>query len=203
VTASAALRVAAAAVLLTAAPLHAQAEFGLDVRDGAPVVTVQDVLGDAALEDAVRSGLPLRMRFRLELWRDEIFDDLVQEATWSAVVAFEPLEATFLAGASGDSLTAYGSWEAARPALERAYTPALRPRRSGRYYYLATLEVETLSLSDLDELERWLRGDLEPAVRGRRSVGGAVGTGLKRILIRVLGLPARRYEDRSDPFRVP
>jgi hypothetical protein len=199
----AALRVMAAALLITAAPLRAQMPFGLDVREGAPIVTVHGALDDPALEDAVRSGLPLRMRFRLELWRDELFDDLVQEAEWSAVVAFEPLEGTFLAGETGDSLLAHGSWTAAREALERAYEPALRPRRSGRYYYIGTLEIETLSLSDLDELERWLRGELEPAVRGRGSVGGAVGTGLKRILIRVLGLPARRYEDRSGLFRVP
>lgn len=199
----AALRVTAAALMISAAPLQAQAPFDLDVREGAPVVSVRGVLDDPALEDAVRSGLPLRMRFRLELWRDELFDDLVQESEWSAVVAFEPLEGTFVAGQTGDSLVAHGSWAAARTALERTYAPGSRPTRSGRYYYIGTLEIETLSLSDLDELERWLRGELEPAVRGRGSVGGAVGTGLKRILIRVLGLPARRYEDRSGLFRVP
>ncbi len=144
------------------------------------------------------------MRFTVELWQDEVFDDLVAQTEWSAVVAFEPLEGRYLAGlVEDDSLAAFPSWVAVRESLERVYRPGIRPERSGTYYYIATLEIETLSLSDLDELERWLRGELEPAVRGRRSVGGAVGTGLKRLLIRILGLPARRYEARSDPFRMP
>lgn len=203
-TPSAALRLAAAALFLAAAPLPAQSPLTLDVEAGGPRVVVGGVLEDDALEEAVRSGLPLRMRFRLELWRDELFDDLEQQATWSMLVAFEPLEGRFRAGViHEDSLRDHGSWQEVRAAVERDYRPDLLPRGPGRYYYLGTLEVETLSLSDLDELEHWLRGELEPAVRGRRSVGGAVGSGLKRLLIRVLGLPARRFEARSAPFRVP
>ncbi|HEX7050775.1 MAG TPA: hypothetical protein VF188_11275, partial [Longimicrobiales bacterium] len=76
------------------------------------------------------------------------------------------------------------------------------PVRSGRYYYTATLELETLSLSDLEELERWLEGELEPAVSGEGSVPGALGQGMKRLLIRVLGLPARTFEARSEMFRI-
>lgn len=167
---------------------------------GAPAVAVGGVLADEALEEAARSGLPLRMRFRVELWRDELFDDLVQQDAWTAVLAYEPLERRFLAGT--DSLAAFADYGPARAALERVYLPALTPVRPGRYYYLAFLEIETLSLSDLDELEQWLRGELEPAVRGRRSVPGALGSGLKRVLIRVLDLPARRYQARSAPFRV-
>src|SRR5690606_20877346 len=97
------------------------------------------------LEEAVRSGLPVRMRFRVELWRDGLFDDLVQQTTWTSLLAFEPLEGTFLVGT--DSVAPFGSYQQARTALERIYHPAMGPLRSGRYYYLAFLEVETLSLS--------------------------------------------------------
>lgn len=199
------LRALAVALLLAAAPAAGQSALRLEVDStGAPLLRVGGVLDDGALEDVVRSGLPLRMRFRLELWRDETFDDLVGQADWSAVVAFEPLEGRYMAGlVRDDSLASFASWEAAREALERTYRPLLRPGSDGTYYYIAALEIETLSLSDLDELEQWLRGELEPAVRGRRSVGGAVGTGLKRLLIRILGLPARRFEARSDPFPQP
>ena len=79
----------------------------------------------------------------------------------------------------------------------------MRPRTPGRYYYTATLELETLSLSDLEELERWLQGELQPAVTGDRSIPGAVGQGAKRLMIRLLGLPARRLEGRSGKFEVP
>lgn len=194
---------AAVALLAVAAPIDAQDPLVLDERRPVPRVIVGNVLEDDALEGAVRSGLPLRMRFRLELWRDRVIDDLVDEFAWGAVVAFEPLERRFIAGLlPGDSLGSHPSWEAVRRVVERAYHPAIAAPGPGRYYYIGVLEIETLSLSDLNELERWLRGELEPAVRGRRSVGGAIGTGLKRFLIRILGLPARRYEVRSEPFVV-
>lgn len=196
---------AAVALLLVAAPTDAQEPLALDARRPVPRLVVGSVLDDDVLESAVRSGLPLRMRFRLELWRDELIDDLVDQALWTALVAYEPLERRFLAGLlqEGDSLASYPSWREARRVVEGAWTPGIRTPPPGRYYYLAVLEIETLSLSDLDELERWLRGELEPAVRGGRSVGGAIGTGVKRFLIRVLGLPARRYQARSGPFTVP
>jgi hypothetical protein len=144
------------------------------------------------------------MRFRIELWRDTWFDDLIQQTTWTSVLAYEPLEQQFLAvGPGHDSIGRYDTYAAARAVLEQPYTPPVRATGEGTYYFLVYLEIETLSLSDLDELERWLRGDLQPAVRGDRSIPGAIGTGLKRILVRVLGLPARRYEARSSPFDVP
>lgn len=171
------------------------------VDGGAPRLTVGPVLDDGALADAVRSGLPLRMRFRVELWRDRFFDELVDHADWSLILAYEPLDGRFLvARPDVEIVDEYSSYEAARAALEAEYAPGLRPGRRGRFYYLASLEIETLSLSDLEELGQWLRGELAPAVSGRRSVAGAVGTGLRRLLIRVLDLPARRYHARSGYF---
>lgn len=193
-----------AALAAGAAPATGQTPVTVDVKDRAPLVRVGGALDDRALEEAVVSGLPLRMRFRAELWRDTWFDDLVQQETWTAVLAFEPLEQRFLTvGPGSDSVGRYADYDAARQALGRPYSPTMGPVMDGRYYYLVYLEIETLSLSDLDELERWLHGELGPVVRGDGSVTGAIGTGLKRLLVRVLGLPARRYEARSEPFRVP
>ena len=195
---------ALAALAAAAVTSAAQEPLSVRVEEGAPTVIVGSVLDDGALADAVRSGLPLRMRFQVELWKDSWFDDLVQQATWTSVLGYEPLEQRYLAVAPGaDSVARYATYTDARRILERPYTPPVRPMEDGTYYYLVYLEIETLSLSDLDELERWLRGELEPAVRGGESLTGAVGTGLKRVLVRVLGLPARRYEARSEPFRVP
>ncbi|MDX1673348.1 MAG: DUF4390 domain-containing protein [Longimicrobiales bacterium] len=194
---------ALAALAGTAADAVAQDPLGVRVEAGAPVVLATDVLDDRALAEAVRSGLPLRMRFRAELWRDTWFDDLVAQTSWTAVLVYEPLERRFLAVTPGsDSVARFDEYDRARAALEQPYSPPMRSTEPGRYYYLVYLEIETLSLSDLDELERWLRGELGPAVRGGESITGAIGTGLKRLLVRVLGLPARRYEARSEPFRV-
>ena len=65
----------------------------------------------------------------------------------------------------------------------------LTPRRRGsRYYYNLTLDVEALSVSDLDQLERWLRGELRPAVRGENSPLTAIGSGALTLVTRILGV---------------
>ncbi len=168
-----------------------------------PALRLDEALDDPAFEEAVRSGLPLRLQFVVELWRDELFDDLVDRVEWTLVLQYEPLARRFRLLAEGhDSTPEFSSFDAARRALATPQTPEVRAPRPGRYYYLATLEVETLSLSDLEELETWLSGELRPAVSGRGSVSGALGRGLKRVLIRVLDLPVRRYVARSPKFEV-
>jgi hypothetical protein len=79
----------------------------------------------------------------------------------------------------------------------------LRPSGTGRFYFTGVVTIETLSLSDLAELERWLKGELQPAVAGDRSLPGALGEGAKRLFMRVLSLPERRFEGRSNRFRLP
>lgn len=169
-----------------------------------PLVRVEGLLADAALENAARSGLPLRIRIRVEMWKDGWIDDLVSSETWTSVLLYEPLAREYIVRPNPHPARPlrFPSYQAARRAIEREYLLDMQPAARGRYYYTAMLEVETLSLSDLDELERWLQGELQPAVAGDRSVPGAVGQGAKRLLIRMLGLPARRLEARSDRFSV-
>jgi hypothetical protein len=169
---------------------------------GRALLRIGAVLGEERLADAVRSGLPLRLRVRVELWHDGFIDDLESTETWATVLLFEPLERQYIVRPPAGTARRFGAYADARAAIESQYTLALAPQRSGRYYYRATLEIETLSLSDLDELERWLRGELGPAVSGQRSIGTAIGEGAKRLLIRVLGLPSRRVETRSERFRI-
>ena len=194
------------AALLGAAPLGAQTALAVapSETDRSPIVAVGPVLAEAELSEALRSGLPVRMRFRTELWRDELIDDLVADDDFVIVLRYEPIERRYelYDGRSSSAAGYYSSYARVRAALETTYAPDIRPRARGRYYYLASLEVETLALSDLDELESWLRGELTPAVSGGGSVLGAIGNGAKRVFIRVLGLPARRLEARSPVFRI-
>jgi hypothetical protein len=172
---------------------------------GAVTIEPVAVLADASLENAVRSGLPLRLRFRVELWRDRFLADLVGQRRWAAILVYDPLDREFLVRAD-DAADAgarrFASYAAARAALETPVRLPLAPPTAGRYYYTAVLDVETLQLSDLEELQRWLRGEIQPAVSGNRSVGGAVSEGARRLMIRVLRLPDRRFEARSDRFTV-
>jgi hypothetical protein len=169
------------------------------------VLRVHDILADDELEDAIRSGLPLRLRFRVELWRDALFDDLISTEQWTAVLTFDPLSELYVVRIRADAprARAFTDFAAARAVVETAYPVSLRPQRRGRYYYTGSVDIETLSLSDLEELERWLKGELQPAVSGDRSLPGAIGQGARRLFIRVLSLPERRLEARSDRFRVP
>ena len=87
--------------------------------------------------------------------------------------------------------------------IERPFrAPIAPPRKGARYYYNVALDVETLSMSDLDEVERWLRGELKPAVRGQRNPGTALTRGLRTLFVRLLGGEKRHYEKRSETFEV-
>ena len=72
------------------------------------------------------------------------------------------------------------------------------PEAPGRYYYQLALRVESLSADDLDELERWLRGDPEEVSATEER--GALSRGVQRLFVRALGLPSRSLELRSRAF---
>ena len=183
-------------------PLAVRADRAVGDR---ALLTLGDVLQGGALRDVVRGGIPLRLRITVELWHDRrFFDELTGSQGWSVVLFFEPLEETFaLREAGSGPLRRFPSYEAAAAYVERAYPLGLRPVRSGGYYYTARVDIETLSLSDLQELERWLRGELRPAVGGESPVSSALADGVRRLFVRVLGLPSRRFEARSSRFVVP
>ena len=192
--------------LSAAAQERAQPSLTVDVASGyRPVLTFGALLRDPELADAVHSGLPVRVRVRLELWRDRLIDEITGSQSWNSILLYDPLDRRYIVRGLGSSPSHrfISELAVALVALERAPPIVLRPGRPGRYYYTANIEVETLSLSDLEELERWLQGAMQPAVAGERSIAQAVGEGAKRLLIRVLSLPARTVDLQTSGFRVP
>lgn len=193
-------------------PTGAQEEAGVDDSErplslevepatGRLTLRLGPVLDDGGIRRAIHSGLPVRIRVRVELWSDGFFDGQEGEAQWRATVVQDPLDRSYrVETSSGDGPRTVPSLQGAAYLLGRAFEVPLRPDRDGSYYYLAFLEVETLSLSDLEELQRWLRGDLAPAVSGEEEVETALGRGMRRLVVRVLGLPTRRYRVRSPTF---
>jgi hypothetical protein len=174
---------------------------GTATMDWRPGLRLNGVLEDAAFRNALNSGLPLRFHLRLELWEKGVLDRLVGWRESEQALIRDPLDGTY-ALLTGSSNRPLGSMAEAERILIRNSIQGLQPPGRGRYYYLATLEVETLSLSDLEELQRWLRGDARSAAQGRTPVGRAVGRGLQRAFVRMMGLPTRRYEARSTTFTV-
>lgn len=174
------------------------------------LVTVADTTGTARVQATalltdgkyvglMRSGFPLRLHYRLELWkvRSSWFDQFVREASWDAVVRHDPLADDFALYRSTGEVKRFPSPELLETALERPFSVRLVPRSDGRYYYICRLEITTLSDSDLDELTRWLKGEVGPAVSGEGSLGDALARGAQRALVRIAGLPRLTLEARS------
>jgi hypothetical protein len=167
-----------------------------------------NVLEDRSLRDLLQNGFPARLHFRVELWSGGgLFDNLRRQTEWDVIVRYNPLERRFTATrVEGDRATSLGSYDAlagVEQALARPFQPAMAPPANrDRSYYIGTLDVEMLSVNDLDEVERWLRGELSPAVHGERNPGTALGRGVKTLITRVLGGEKRHYEARTGAFRI-
>ena len=199
------------AALVIAVPTAAAAQseerpllLSVSTETGELTVRLSGVLEDGSLSRALHAGLPIRVRVRAELWKDGFFDSQQGEAQWRATVVYEPLSSRYRVETTGREVAEelVETLAAASLSLSRSVRMPLRPGADGRWYYVVNAEVETLSLSDLQELRRWLRGELAPAVAGDENVENAMARGVRRLVVRVLGLPARRYRDRTPSFRV-
>lgn len=177
------------------------------VAEGGPRITTANILSNGDLRALIRSGFPAQLHYRLELWRaGGWFDDLEAVMEWDIVIAYDPATQLYrfrrFSGTQNEDLGAFATLTSVEAVLERAIRAPLVPSRMGRrYYYNLVLDVEALSVSDLDQLERWLRGELGPAVSGRNNPVNAVSSGLRTLVTRVLGGERRQYRTRSGSFR--
>lgn len=174
-----------------------------------PLVRAAGVLSDERMRELLRSGFPARLHYRVELWSSERwFDGLHRTAEWDVLVRLRGVdqmyEVTQYVGGRELSLGAFERIEDAEAAVERPVrVPIAAPVQNGRFYYKTELDVETLSMTDLDEVSRWLRGELQPAVRGERNPGTAFTRGFRSLTTRILGGERREYGARSATFRPP
>lgn len=192
-------------------PLQAQGgtprvEVVLSADTGAvpvPVVRTLDLLDDSRWPAALGSGLPIRLHYRLEIWRSRSgwLDELERQVEWDVLVRHEPLLEQYsvvtLFG-RGRRERRYATLDALSAALAFAYRVAVQPTAPGDHYYAVTLQISTFSESDLAELDRFLRGEAD----GDGGVADAMGRGLSRLLLRLAGLPSSRLEARTSKFRV-
>jgi hypothetical protein len=183
-------------------PQSPRPALGVTRDAGVARVQATDLLDDGRFLDLMRSGFPLRLHFRLELWRvrSTWFDRFITGVEWDAVARHDPLAEEFILIRTGGSVTRFNTTEDLAAALAVPYRVALEPRGEGRFYVVGRLEVTTLNDSDLEELTRWLRGDLTPAVSGRENFGSALAHGAQRALVRIAGLPTLTLEGRSGTF---
>lgn len=172
----------------------------------APVIRSDNLLGDGRWLSTLRSGLPVRLHYRVEVWRSRNgwLDQLTRQLYWDVVVRHEPLldQYTMLTiFGSRVQERRYATLDALTAALAFAYQINVSPDEAGNYYYAATLEVSTLSDTDLDELDRFLEGDVDGG-GGRAGLGETLERGATRFLLRLAGLPSLRLEARTGRFTI-
>jgi uncharacterized protein DUF4390 len=173
-----------------------------------PIVRSENLLtANSRWLSALRSGLPVRLHYRVEVWRSREgwFDTFIRQIEWDVLVRHEPLLdqytlLTFVGPARQERR--YATLDALGAALAFAYQVNVAPQEPGMYYYAASVQVATLSDSDLDELERFLAGDLDQREEGGQNLGDALGREATRFLLRLAGLPSLRLESRSERFTV-
>jgi hypothetical protein len=172
-----------------------------------PSVRSVSLLSDEAMRNLLVNGFPARLHYRMERWASGgWFDDIKATAEWDVVVKYDALGKqyhVFRAVANRAlELGSYPTLADAEEIVNTAFRAPISPAKRGqRTYYNLVLEIETLSLTELDEVEQWLRGEVKPAVRGKKNPGTAVSRGVRTLFVRLLGGEKRRYEARSGTFR--
>lgn len=207
--------VLAAASLPAVSRAEAQADARLEVQLPAravgggegPSFAPRGVLASRELRDLLRGGFPARLHFRCELWKNEPMNNQLNGAVeWDMLVRFDQLNQKFevyrIVGDRASRLGTVGTAEEAEALAEKPFRIMAPPMRRGTsYYYDSSLDVEVLSLSDLDEVERWLRGEVRPALRGDRNPGTAVTRTVRTFFVRLLGGERRHYQTQTRTFR--
>lgn len=172
-----------------------------------PTVSSRSLIVDGAMLGLLRNGFPARLHYRVERWTaGGWFDNLAAYAEWDVIVRYDALSGAFqvyrVEKRSAVSLGTFENVGDADAALGSAFpVPISLPKKGRKEYYTLGLLIESLSLTELDEVERWLRGELKPAVRGQKNPGTAVGRGVRTVVVKLLGGEKRRYETRSGTFK--
>ena len=172
-----------------------------------PSFAPRSVIASTDLRDLLKGGFPARLHFRCELWRDERFNNQIDAAVeWDMLVRFDQLNRKFevyrIVGDRASRLGRFDTAEEAETLVEKPFRIMAPPmKRGSSYYYDASLDVEVLSLSDLNEVERWLRGEVRPALSGDRNPGTAVTRTVRSFFVKLLGGERRHYQTQSKTFR--
>ena len=177
-----------------------QLDVGVPSQATPVTVTATGLFADPDMRELVRSGFPASLRYRLELWRaGGLFNDLEGTQEWELIVQYDPSGQRYRvirreAGRLED-LGSFATLSTAQAVLERPLRMTLAPQRQAkRYYYNFVLDISALSVSDMDQLERWLRG-----VRGG-TAASALGNGVRTLMLRMLGGEKRHYSRNSRSF---
>lgn len=169
-------------------------------------VQVLAVLADKKFDELMRNGWPVHVHVTAEMWQTgRVFDEVAARAEWDLIVRFDTFDSNYeVARITPDSIIPLGAFKKlaeARAASELAYAPPLGiPPRGRESYVSVRADVETINMSDLEQLQRWLNGEARPAVQGKKNPGTAIVRGLRSLVTRLLGGEVRHLDGRTRTF---
>jgi hypothetical protein len=168
----------------------------------AALVRTYNLLEDTPWLTVLRQGLPVRLRYRIDVWRSRqvLADQLAGQYEWQVVLRNQPLLDQFtlyriFPNQKARSYT-YATSGALAASLGNLYSIPFELKEEGIHYYSVSLRMETLSDSDLDDFNRALRGEI---VSGG---GGSLAERAKRLALKLAGLPTLELSGESTTFEV-
>ena len=170
-----------------------------------PQVTTPGILRDNRWREALQNAFPLRLLYRVEVWRvrTDWFDALERSFEWEFVIQFEPLideyTKTWIHGGQPRQITRFSGLADLERNLESRLAVNVSPGGAGEYYFTVALQIRTLTDEEMEELERFLQGQPAPTEREGR---GLLGRAARRLLLQIGGLPSANLEARSERFVV-
>lgn len=168
-----------------------------------PWIQVRDLLADRRWSDALDQAFPIRMQFRLEIWRSREgwLDDFQRATEWTMVIQREPLQDVYRVTRillQGPEQFQFATRDDLARWVRQVNQVEVLPRGTGTFYYNVLLRITALSDEDMEELERFLAGDTATTPRQPSSIGRS----LRRFLLRLGGLPLQDLDERSERFVV-
>jgi hypothetical protein len=205
---------AAAVFGAAAAPAAAQAPLTVSIQlppvgrrttDG-PIVTIENLFADRRSQELLASGFRARLLVTVELWRSRAFgDELLGQVTSERAVKFDPVrKAYFYARYERDTWIDEGqrsSLDSVRSAVGAAqHEPIMAPASTRGLYYTVSVTVETLNSDDLNEVKHWVKGDLQPALSGKRDAGTALSRTFGWLFSRLFGGDTKHASQSTGKF---
>jgi hypothetical protein len=196
---------------MTAAAQQAHISIILPGKDSlaiaGPAIRTVGMVTASHIAELIRNGFPARLHYKLERWTAGTFVNNVKATEeWDVIAQYDALAKQYrVIRATDDGAMVLGTFaniQEADAKIAEPYRVSIKlPKRGEKTYYSLTLQMEAMSLSDLDEVRRWLNGELRPAVRGRKNPGTAITTGVRTLLVRLLGGERSQYKVSTGVFR--
>ena len=168
-----------------------------------PWIQVRNLIPDPVWSEALDKAFPVRLEFRLEIWRgrEGWIDDFQRATEWNVVIQREPLQDVYRVTRillSGPEEFRFATRDELDAWIRQVNQIDVLPRGSGNFYYNVSLRISALSDDDMEELERFLSGD----PNAPRQQTSALIRALRGFFLRLAGLPQQTLEARSERFVV-